>query len=252
RQASTLGETLKHQVGVHSSYYGPVASSPIIRGLEGPRVLIAQNGLDAGDASRVGPDHAVAAEASTATQIEILRGPATLFYGSGAIGGVVNVVDDRVPQSTDTMGEWRVQHDDVANDKLASGSITTGAGNIAVHLDGFWRESDNYKIPGAAEVEHDEHDDHEEEHGHADEGSQRLDNSATEAKGLNIGASYLLDSGFVGLSVGRLERTYGIPGHSHGAEQGGAEEEVFADLEQDRVQLRSELTQDRKSTRLNS
>src|SRR5690606_12874479 len=120
-----------------------------------------------------------------------------------------------------------------------------GAGNIAVHLDGFWRESDNYKIPGAAEVEHDEHDDHEEEEqGHVDDGNQRLDNSATEAKGLNIGASYLLDSGFVGLSVGRLERTYGIPGHSHGAEQGGAEEEVFADLEQDRVQLLSELTLD--------
>src|SRR5690606_37112078 len=155
RQAATLGDTLKYEVGVHSSYYGPVSSSPIIRGLEGPRVLITQNGLDAGDASRVGPDHAVAAEATTARQIEILRGPATLFYGSGAIGGVVNVVDDRVPQSTDTMGEWRVQHDDVANDKLASGSITTGAGNIAVHLDGFWRESDNYKIPGAAEVEHD-------------------------------------------------------------------------------------------------
>ncbi|HEY8941348.1 MAG TPA: TonB-dependent receptor plug domain-containing protein, partial [Cellvibrio sp.] len=107
RQASTLGETLKHEVGVHSSYYGPVASSPIIRGLDGPRVLITQNGLDAGDASRVGPDHAVATEASTARQIEILRGPATLFYGSGAIGGVVNIVDDRVPQSTETNGEWR-------------------------------------------------------------------------------------------------------------------------------------------------
>lgn len=241
RQAATLGDTLKYEVGVHSSYYGPVSSSPIIRGLEGPRVLITQNGLDAGDASRVGPDHAVAAEATTARQIEILRGPATLFYGSGAIGGVVNVVDDRVPQSTDTIGEWRMQHDDVANDKLASGSLTTGAGNIAVHVDGFWRESDNYKIPGAAEVEFDDHDDHEEEgHDHASEGSQRLDNSATEAKGLNIGASYLLDSGFVGLSVGRLERTYGIPGHSHGDE----DVNVFADLEQDRVQLLSELSID--------
>jgi iron complex outermembrane receptor protein len=241
RQAATLGDTLKYEVGVHSSYYGPVSSSPIIRGLEGPRVLITQNGLDAGDASRVGPDHAVAAEATTARQIEILRGPATLFYGSGAIGGVVNVVDDRVPQSTDTIGEWRVQHDDVANDKLASGSVTTGVGNIAVHVDGFWRESDNYKIPGAAEVDHDDHD---EEHDHADEGSQRLDNSATEAKGLNLGASYLLDSGFIGLSVGRLERTYGIPGHSHAGEHDGEDEEVFADLEQDRVQLLSELTLD--------
>ena len=142
RQASTLGETLKHEVGVHSSYYGPVASSPIIRGLEGPRVLVTQNGLDAGDASRVGPDHAVAAEASTARQIEILRGPATLFYGSGAIGGVVNVVDDRVPQSTDTNGEWRLQQDSVADDKLVSASGNTGIGSMGLHLDGFWREAD--------------------------------------------------------------------------------------------------------------
>ena len=161
RQASTLGETLKHEVGVHSSYYGPVASSPIIRGLEGPRVLIAQNGLDAGDASRVGPDHAVTSEASTARQIEILRGPATLFYGSGAIGGVVNVVDDRVPQTTDTYGEWRIQQDSVADDQLVSASGNTGVGDLALHLDGFWRDAGDYKIPGPAEVETAE--EHEEE-----------------------------------------------------------------------------------------
>src|SRR5690606_5939263 len=136
--------------GVHSSYYGPVASSPIIRGMDGPRVLITQNSLDAGDASRVGPDHAVATEASTARQIEILRGPSTLFYGSGAIGGVVNIVDDRVPQSNETEGEWRVEHNSVADDKLVSGSVTTGTGNVAVHVDGFWRDANDYKIPGPA------------------------------------------------------------------------------------------------------
>ena len=88
QQASTLGETLKNQVGVHSSFYGGVVSSPIIRGLDGPRVLITQNGMDGGDASRVGPDHLVSNESSTVEQIEVLRGPATLFYGSGAIGGL--------------------------------------------------------------------------------------------------------------------------------------------------------------------
>lgn len=239
RQASTLGDTLKYEVGVHSSYYGPVSSSPIIRGLEGPRVLITQNGLDAGDASRVGPDHAVATEASTARQIEILRGPATLFYGSGAIGGVVNIVDDRVPQSTDTQGEWRLQHDNVASDKLASAGVTTGAGNIAVHADGFWREADDYRIPGRAELELEHDDGHEYEDEHQNEEiRKRLNNSASEAKGFNLGGSYLLDSGFVGLSFGRLERNYGIPGHGHGDE----DIDVFADLEQDRVQLLSELS----------
>ena len=72
QQASTLGETLKNQVGVHSSFYGGVTSSPIIRGLDGPRVLITQNGMDASDASRVGPDHLVATESSTVQQIEVL------------------------------------------------------------------------------------------------------------------------------------------------------------------------------------
>lgn len=237
RQAATLGETLKHEVGVHSSYYGPVASSPIIRGLEGPRVLITQNGLDAGDASRVGPDHAVATEASTARQIEILRGPATLFYGSGAIGGVVNIVDDRVPQGLDTYGEWRLERDSVANDKLVSASGNTSAGNVGLHLDGFWRDAEDYKIPGAAEVE--SHEEHEEE-GHEDHNDDRLANSSTEAKGFNLGTSYIMDEGFVGISYGHLDRQYGIPGHGHGDE----DLDVYADLKQDRLQLISELSLD--------
>lgn len=235
RQAATLGETLKHEVGVHSSYYGPVASSPIIRGLEGPRVLISQNGLDAGDASRVGPDHAVATEASTARQIEILRGPATLFYGSGAIGGVVNIVDDRIPQATDSYGEWRIEHNSVANDQLLSASGNTGIGEVGLHADGFVRDADDYKIPGPAEVAHEE--ETEEEHA-AHEDSGRLENSATEAKGFNLGGSFVQDDGFVGLSYGRLERQYGIPGHSHGDEA----LDVYADLVQNRVQLISELS----------
>lgn len=235
RQASTLGETLKYEVGVHSSYYGPVASSPVIRGLEGPRVLITQNGLDAGDASRVGPDHAVATEASTARQIEILRGPATLFYGSGAIGGVVNVVDDRVPRGLDTYGEWRLEQDSVADDTLVSASGNTGIGNLGLHLDGFWRDAEDYKIPGPAEPE--THNEHPEE-GHAH--NNRLANSFTEAQGANIGGSFIMDEGFVGLSYGHLERQYGIPGHRHD----GEDTDVYADLKQDRIQLISELTLD--------
>lgn len=244
KQASTLGETLKNEIGVHSNYHGPVASSPIIRGLDGPRVLITQNSLDAGDASRVGPDHAVATEASTAEQIEILRGPATLLYGSGASGGVVNIVDNRVPKDNLASGEWQVQHNTVADENLASASFTGGADAFAVHVDGFWRESNDFKIPVAAEINH-----------QGDAHQDRLENSAYEAQGLNLGGSYLLENGFVGLSYGRLERTYGIPGHEHGEEEAqdhGHEEEahadeeggVHADLEQDRVQLHSELALD--------
>ena len=259
KQAGTLGETLKNEVGVHSSYFGPVASSPIIRGLDGPRVLISQNGLDVSDASRVGPDHVVATEASTAEQIEILRGPATLFYGSGATGGVVNIVDDRVPHSSEAKGALSISQNTVANEDEISLAYTGGNDQFAVHIDGFWRAGNDYKIPGIAQLETAE--EHEEE-GHEEHREGVLENSAAESEGFTLGASKLFDNGFVGLSYGRLNRLNGVPGHSHGHEDGHEEEHgdeqehedeheqehgeeaVLSDLSQDRWQLISELALD--------
>ncbi|MFD2165260.1 TonB-dependent receptor [Thalassotalea euphylliae] len=266
KQASTLGETLKNEVGVHSSYYGPVSSTPIIRGMDGPRVMVTQNGLDVGDASRVGADHIVSTEAATATQIEVLRGPATLFYGSGAIGGVVNVVDNRVPTSTDTTFDYLAQHSSVSDEDEASFALNTGSGNFALYLDGFWRESNDYDIPGYAEAHDEHHDEHEEDHDehegeeheeHEEEGVKgTLENSASKSSGFTIGTSYILDNGFVGFSYGRLDREYGIPGHSHGhgeeehdehegeehdEHEEHEEEGVYGDLEQDRFQMLSDL-----------
>ena len=269
KQSSTLGETLKNEVGVHSTYYGPVSSTPIIRGLDGPRVLITQNGLDVGDASRVGGDHVVATETATATQIEVLRGPATLFYGSGAIGGVVNIVDNRVPTSSETAFDYLAQHNSVSDENEASFALNTGSEQFALHLDGFWRESNDYDIPGYAELEEheEEHDEHEEEHDeheeeHHDEHEEHegekgtLANSASKSSGFTIGTSYLLDNGFIGFSYGRLDREYGIPGHGHHGEEEHDEhedevdghddeehheEDVYADLEQNRFQVLSDL-----------
>ncbi len=218
RQESTLGDTLNKEVGVHSSFHGSVASTPIIRGLDGPRVLVTQNGLDAGDASRVGPDHAVSTETSTTERIEVLRGPATLFYGSGAIGGVVNLVDERIPRSIETKGEWLAEYNSSDEQKLVSGSINTGEGSFAVHADGFYRDSENYRIPDK-------------------NGIDEIANSAAESSGFTLGASYLLDNGFVGVSYQGLEQKYGIPGHSHGDE----DITVLSDLKQNRWQLLSEL-----------
>ncbi|HEY7886508.1 MAG TPA: TonB-dependent receptor [Cellvibrionaceae bacterium] len=222
KQSSTLGATLNREVGVHSSYNGPAAATPIIRGLSGPRVMVAQNGLDVGDASRIGPDHSVASEATTARQIEILRGPATLFYGSGAIGGVVNVVDDRIPRDAETFGAGQIEYNSANREPVVQGSINTGAGDFAVHADAFWREAEDLRIPRS---DH-HHDDH--------ESNGILEGSAYDSQGLTLGGSYLMPEGFAGLSIGRLERNYGIPGHSHG------DEFVHAELEQDRLQLVSE------------
>lgn len=255
KQAATLGDSLGNEIGVHTNFHGNVASTPIIRGLSGPRVLITQNSLDVSDVSRVGPDHSVATEVSTAEQVEILRGPSTLFFGSGAIGGVVNVVDKRVPTETETSGEWLLSRDSVNEQNLASFNLNTGTGDFAFHVDGFWRDSDDYEVPVAPEVEEEHHDDEgEEEH---DE--RTVEGTAEESKGFTLGASYLLDNGYVGFSYGRLDRDYGIPGHGHGEEEGAhdddedmhdeeahdeGEEEVTLGLEQDRYQIISELTFD--------
>lgn len=245
KQASTLGETLKNEVGVHSTFYGSVASSPIIRGLDGPRVLITQNGLDAGDASRVGPDHSVATETSTATQIEVLRGPATLFYGSGAIGGVVNIVDNRVPTSSDTVADWLLQYNDVSNEKQGSFSVQTGNDNIAVHLDAFWRDAGDYVLPKDFDSHaHEEEEAHEE--GEEETQPTHLASSDSQSSGFTLGSSYLFDQGFVGFSYGTMSRDYGIPGHSHDdeaheEESEGVEEGTKAEMEQDRFQLLSEV-----------
>ncbi|BFM06126.1 TonB-dependent receptor [Halioxenophilus aromaticivorans] len=225
QQAATLGDTLVRQPGVNSNFHGNVASTPIIRGLSGPRVLITQNNLDVSDVSRVGPDHAVSTEVSTVQQVEILRGPATLFYGSGAIGGVVNIVDQRVPTDSETRGEFYVGHESVNDQKAASFSGLTGGDSWAIYGDGFWREADDYETPEPAEEGSD---------------STTVANSSEESSGYTLGGSYLLDNGYIGLSVGRLDREYGIPGHSHG-EEGGEEESVLAELEQDRYQLQSEF-----------
>ena len=252
KQAATLGDTLKNEIGVHSTFYGSVASSPIIRGLDGPRVLITQNGLDSGDASRVGPDHIVSTDTSTATQVEVLRGPATLFYGSGAIGGVVNVVDQRIPDNNDFEGEISADRNSNNSEESFAGFVKGGSGNVAFNFQGYYKDAENYRIPGYAQSEEaHEHDDEEhddEEHG--DEAFGVVENSDSRSKGLTFGASYLLDNGYIGFSVEHMASLYGIPGHAHEEEHDEdhedelgedleAEEVVKGDLQQNRYQIAS-------------
>lgn len=240
RTEPTLGETLKYEPGVHANYYGPVASSPIIRGLDGPRVRVMNNGLSTGDVSRIGPDHAITADALTAQQIEVLRGPATLLYGSGAIGGVVNVVDNRIPRQLRANSETKLEtrYVDVSDEKTVALNHEGSGNNIAWHVDGFNRDTADYEVPRFTNDE--------------GESTNTLENSWTQSKALNAGVSLIGDAGLFGISIGRLESDYGIPGHheEHGEEHGGedteldehAEEEgVFAKLKQNRLSMAGEL-----------
>ncbi len=215
-ESSSLGETLKNTAGIHASYFGPSASSPVIRGLDGPRVKVMQNGLDGGDASRSGPDHQVTSESSTATQIEILRGPATLLYGSGAIGGVVNVIDNRIPmtQIEEFSGDISASYSSGANEKVTALVLEAGQGNMSFHFDGFWRDADETKIPGAAELEHEEHEDGEEDKDH-EEQHGIIENSQGSSSGFTVGSSYINDNFTFGVAYGRIDSEYGLIGHEH-------------------------------------
>ncbi len=235
RQAPTLGETLKTTPGINSSYFGPVASSPIIRGNDGPRVKITQNSLDVSDASRVGADHNVGTDAGTATQIEVLRGPATLQYGSGAIGGVVNVVDNRIPNAVPEgiEGEAELRHETASDEKFAKVDLNAGAGNWAFHLDAFNRETNNIEIPGFAELEPDE-----------GEEAGTLESSNINATSVTGGLSYVGERGYIGFSVQQLDNLYGIPGAGHHEEEEEGEEEeesISLDVDNTRYQLAGEL-----------
>jgi iron complex outermembrane recepter protein len=214
RRGITLGDTLQRELGVHNAYYGPGAGRPIIRGLGGPRVRVLEDGLATGDLAAQSDDHAVAADPMLFRQVEILRGPATLLYGSGASGGVVNVIDDRIPERfPDAPFEARAElrGDSVASERSGVLRLGGGAGSVAWHADGTWRRTDDYRIPGEARIPHGHDDDH---HGHG--GNQRLENSFVENLAGTLGLSWIGERGFVGGSFRAFDSEYGIPApHAH-------------------------------------
>ena len=172
----SLGETLRNVPGVNSASFGQAVGRPVIRGLGGPRVKVMEDRIDSLDVSVSSPDHMSMVEPFTADSIEVLKGPSTLLYGSGAIGGVVDVHTGRIPHEVpETLsGSFQMRDADNANQTTASGRLDGGAGNFAFHLDAFYRDADEYEIPGFAESnamraleEQDGHDDHD-EHAHDD------------------------------------------------------------------------------------
>lgn len=231
--AGSLGETLSSELGVSSTYFGPSASRPVIRGLAGDRVQVLQDGLAALDVSSLSQDHAVTLESVVSQQIEIIKGPAALLYGSGASGGLVNVVSTRVPTEVPEKvitGAAEVRGDTASEERTGALSIDGGAGNFAFHADYFDRETDDVEIPGFTQsdalrrqlIEAGEQPDNVRGH---------IPNTAGEASGGAIGGSYIGQNGLGGLSYSRYETSYGIPG----------EEEAFIDMKQDRLDGKAEL-----------
>ncbi len=247
RLAGTIGETLKSEPGVSSTFFGAGASRPIVRGQGGDRVRVLTNGIGSIDASSASPDHAVAAEPAQAERIEVLRGAALLRYGSSGSGGIINVIDGRIPadKPDGIDGAVRIGASSVDNGREGAASLDVGAGNIVLHLDGTFRETDNYRIPGFAESEVlralEETEDADLEHSE-EEAFGRLDNSATKSTSLTGGLSFVGESGFIGIALHKFNSDYGIPGgHGHGVEDEGGEGNVTIGLEQTRMDINGAL-----------
>lgn len=218
RQSFSLGETLSAEPGVQSSGFGTVGR-PIIRGLDGPRVRVTADGLESLDASTLSPDHAVTADPLAARQVEVLRGPATLLYGGGAIGGLVNVVTDRIPQArlSGVRGEAQAFTDSAGRGGAGGVSLRGGARGLNWTASGFGREAGDYVIPGNAVA------------GDPTSASGRLPNSFARSHGGSLGASYVGTRFTAGLAWSSLDSRYGIPG-----------EDASIDLRQTRTEALAE------------
>lgn len=203
RSAATLGETLEGQAGTTATHFGAGASRPVIRGMDGPRVRVLSHGSEVMDASTISQDHAVTVEPLLARQIEILRGPSGLAYGGGAIGGVVNVLDDKIPTRVPARGvegHVELRAGSAAREGAGAFAVTAGSGNFAIHAEGLKRDANDYRV------------------GSGWSGGSKVEGSDNQTQTGSLGVSWIGDRGYLGLAYTGQRNAYGLPGHSHDLE----------------------------------
>lgn len=230
RRQSTLGETLNGIPGVTATQFGPNASRPIIRGLDGERVRIMQNGLGVLDASSLSFDHAVGIDPLIIEQIDVVRGPAAFLYGGSAMGGVVNAIDHRIPKESlnGYTGRAEARFGGPDNTRNGAAVVDVGNGLFALHADVYSRETSNLDIPGYAVSKRKSLADGTERDS---KGKKTLNNSAGFANGGAMGASWTFDKGYLGLSYADSNNYYGTV----------AEDDVKIDMNNKRTELAGEV-----------
>ncbi len=238
----TIGETLSNELGITNQSFGSGVGTPVIRGQAGPRVRVMQNSLGNNDASSLSPDHANGVDPVIAERIEVLRGPSTLLYGNGAIGGIVNVIDNRIPEAVPDkliggVGEQR--YDSATNESASALKLEGGKGSFAYHVDGFYRDQNNTRIGGLAidEAAVRKHDPsfNSLAPGELINTDGFIGNSQARSRGGSVGMSFIDDDGLVGAAINRLEKVYGIAPDGHG------EAPVTVDLKQTKYDIKGQL-----------
>ena len=244
RRENTLAETLNSIPGVSNSSFGPSVGRPMIRGMDSDRIKILQNGVNNLDASNLSFDHGVSIDPLIIEQIDVIRGPATLLYGGGAVGGVVNAIDHRIPKEKfeGITGRGEVRYGGANLEQSNAAVVDVGTGNFVMHFDAYNRDAKNLRIPGNAVSDRKSatkfwdptsntgaggHEDYSNNHG-----TNRLINSYSESKGGAIGASMIFDRGYAGMSYAKHQTKYGSP----------LESAVSIDMDNDRFDFASEIS----------
>ena len=205
---ANLADALSNEPGVTGTSFASGASRPVIRGFDANRVRVLENGIGSFDVSDVGPDHGVPIDPLSTQRIELVRGAATLRYGSQAIGGVVNAINNRVPDSLPdkpVLAEVTGAYGSSADDREGSALLDARAGQFAIHADGFDRRADDYAMPGGTQP-----------------------NSYFDGDGYSLGSSYFFGDDRVGLGVVHYDAKYGIPSDT-----------TYIDMKQTKEMLRS-------------
>ena len=220
---STLGETLALTPGVSSSYFGPNASRPIIRGMDGDRIKILNNSASSHDVSALSNDHAVPSDPLTVERIEVLRGPSAIMYGGSAVGGVVNLIDNRIPTQPmeGLSGKADVGWSTVNKESRAAVMLESGNERYGLHVDAFGRHSGDMGVPDTLACTK----------SGSSASAKAICNSANTSRGYALGGSVFWDKGYLGLSGTHYNSTYGTV----------AEDAVTIGMKSDRYALETEV-----------
>lgn len=227
KRQTSIGDTLGTEAGVQSTSFGPNASRPVIRGLDGDRIRVLQNSLGTLDASTQSLDHAIPVDTLTIDQMEIVRGPMSLLYGSSAVGGVVNLVTNRIHYEYEEgfFSKFLIQGETVNNGLSSAAHLNYGAKNWMFHVDGSTRNLMETKIPGYARSRKER-----KTNPVADEPKDDLPNSFNKQDNVAVGASRIFDRGYIGFSFNHYNTLYGSV----------ADDAVSIDMTQNRFELHSE------------